>query len=131
VKNLKYEMTEERWDAIKAYLNKVWKQPNKYPNKGLLLSLSDEEITQLFTKKRLELVRLIQGKKPKNATHLAKLADRRLSAVIRDLELLNKFHVVELEKKGKNVVPTVIKGILILPLMKLKTTALAEIKASA
>ena len=131
MKSLKYKMTDERWDAIKAYLNKVWKQPNKYPDKGLLLSLSDEEVTQVFTKKRLELVRLIQGKKPKNATQLAKLSDRRLSAVIRDLELLKKFHIVDLQKKGKALVPTVTKEILILPLVKLKTKALAEIKATA
>ncbi len=131
MRSIKYEMTDERWDAVKAYLNKVWKAPNKYPDKGLLLSLSDEEITQVFTKKRLELVRLIQGKKPKNATKLANLADRRLSAVMRDLELLKKFHIVDLNKKGKNIVPTVTKEILILPLVKLKTRALDEIKATA
>lgn len=128
---MKYEMTDERWDAVKAYLNKVWKQSDKHPDKGLLLSLSDEEITQVFTKKRLELVRLIQSKKPKNATALANLAGRQLSAVIRDLEVLNKFHIVGLEKKGKNIVATVTKEILILPLVKLKTRALAEIKATA
>ena len=127
---MKYEMTDERWDAVKAYLNKVWKQPDKYPDKGMILSLSDEEITQVFTKKRLELVRLIQSRKSKNATALANLAGRRLSAVIRDLKLLKKFHIVELEKKGKNIVPTVTKEILILPLVKLKTKALAEIKAT-
>lgn len=126
-----YKMTEEKWDAIKAYLNKVWKEPGKYPDKGLLLSLSDEEITQIFTKERLRLVRLIQDSKPKNATELSVLAERRLSAVIRDLELLEKFHIVELQKKGKNIVATVKKEILILPLVKLKTRALAEIKAVA
>lgn len=124
-----YKMTEEKWDAIKAYLNKVWKEPDKYPDKGLLLSLSDEEITQIFTKERLKLVRLTQDKKPKNATELSELAERRLSAVIRDLELLERFHIVELEKKGKNVVPTVKKEILILPLVKLKAKTLPEIKA--
>ncbi len=128
---MKYEMTDERWDTAKAYLNKVWKQPGKYPDKGMILSLSDEEITQVFTKKRLELVRLIQSKKSKNTTALANLAGRRLSAVIRDLKLLEKFHIVELEKKGKNIVPTVTKEILILPLVKLKTRALEEIKATA
>lgn len=126
-----YKMTEEKWDALKAYLNKVWREPGKYPDKGLLLSLSDEEITQIFTKERLKLVRLIQGKKPKNATVLSELADRRLSAVIRDLELLQHFHIVELQKKGKNIVATVEKEILILPLVKLKAKTLPEIKAVA
>jgi predicted transcriptional regulator len=124
-------MSEEKWDTIKAYLNKVWKEPGKYPDKGLLLSLSDEEITQIFTKERLKLVRLIQDKKPKNATRLSELAERRLSAVMRDLELLQHFHMVELQKKGKNIIPTVKKEILILPLIKLKAKTLPEIKAIA
>lgn len=128
---MKYKLTEEKWDSIKTYLNKVWKNPDKYPDKGLLLSLSDSKVTQIFTKKRLELIRLIQEKKPKNSTELSKLANRQLSAVKRDLELLEKFHVVELEKKGKNVIPNVIKEIVILPLIKLKARELAEIKATA
>ncbi len=126
-----YKLNEEKWDAIKAYLNKVWKEPGKYPDKGLLLSLSDEEITQIFTKERLKLVRLIQDRKPKNATELSGLAERRLSAVIRDLKLLEHFYMVKLQKKGKNIVPTVEKEILILPLVKFKAKTLLEIKAVA
>ena len=114
------KLSEEKWEAVKMYLNRVWKNPNKYPNKGLLLSLSDEEVTQIFTKKRLELIRLIQSKKPKNTTGLSKLAKRRLSAVIRDLELLERNNVITLEKKGKNIIPIVSKEILILPLVKIK-----------
>ena|SRR3989344_7995680 len=126
-----YKLTEEKWDAIKAYLNKVWKEPDQYPDKGLVLSLSDEETTQIFTRERLRLLRLIQSNGPKNVTKLSKLADRRLSAVIRDLELLERFHLVELQKKGKNIVPTVKKEILILPLVRLKAKTLPEIKAIA
>ena len=126
-----YKMTEERWDSIKAYLNKVWKEPGKYPDKGILLSLPDEKITQIFTKERLKLVRLIQEKKPKNTTELSKLAGRRLSAVARDLALLKRFHIVGLEKRGRNAVPVVKKEILILPLVKLKAKTLPEIKAVA
>lgn len=128
---MEYKMTNERWNAVKGYLNKVFKNPNKYPDEGVLLSLSDEEITQVFTKKRLELIRLIENKKPKNASKLSELAQRRLSAVLRDLELLEKSHIVELEKKGKNIVPRVTKEILILPLVKFKPTKLSEIKATA
>ncbi|MBU2099802.1 hypothetical protein KKG83_01095 [Candidatus Micrarchaeota archaeon] len=128
---MNYELTEERWDAVKAYLNKVWKNPGKYPNKGLLLSLSDDEVTQVFTKKRLELIRLIQKKKHKNITELSRTAKRQLSAVKRDLELLEKFNVVSLEKKGKNITARVIKEIIVLSLVKFRARQLTEIKASA
>ena len=123
-----YKLSDERWNAVKSYLAKVFENPNKYPDEGVLLSLSDEEMTQVFTKKRLELIRLIQKKKPKNATKLSELTDRQLSAVMRDLELLEKFHIVELEKKGKNIVPKVTKELLILPLVNIKPKKLAEIK---
>jgi len=122
-----YKMTDERWNAVKAYLNRVFENPGNYPGRGVLLSLSDDEMTQVFTKKRLELIRLIQNKKPKNATKLS----RQLSAVLRDLELLEKVHIVELQKKGKNIVPNVTKEILILPLVKLKPKRLNEIKVTA
>jgi len=128
---MEYKMTDEKWNAIKLYLNNVWNNPDKYPDKATIISLSDEEMTQLFTKKRLELVRLIRNKKPNNATKLSKLAGRRLSAVMRDLELLQKFSIVQLEKKGKNIRPKVTTEILILPLVKLEAKKLEEIKAMA
>lgn len=126
-----YKMTEERWAATKAYLNNVWRNPAKYPDKGLILSLSDTELTQLFTRKRMELVRLIQNRKPANATKLSKLAGRQLSAVMRDLELLEKFGIVVLEKQGKNIVPMARAEILVLPLIDLKAKSLKEIEAIA
>ncbi|MBI4044638.1 MAG: hypothetical protein HY392_02935 [Candidatus Diapherotrites archaeon] len=126
-----YKMTDERWNSVKHYLDRVFKNPGKYPDEGILLSLSDDEITRVFTKKRLELVRLIQAKKPKNATKLSELTGRQLSAVLRDLKLLEKFRIIELEKKGKNILPKVTKEILILPLVNLKPKKLAEIKAIA
>lgn len=128
---MEYPLTNERWDAIKSYLAKVWASPDEHPDNGLLLSLSDDELTQLFTKKRLALLRLVQNRSPKNATELSRLAGRRLSAVMRDLELLEKLHIVNLERAGKSVVPKVGKEILILPLLNLKTRKLAELRAMA
>ncbi|MFH1751613.1 MAG: hypothetical protein ABH821_01595 [archaeon] len=128
---MNYEMTDERWDAIKAYLDKVWENPEKYPNNALLLSLSEEEVTQLFTKKRLELINVIKAKKPKTVTDLSNLVHRKLSAVLRDLELMEKLNIVELQRKGRTVTPIVQKKVLILPLMKLKPRELKEIKTVA
>ena len=128
---MKYKMTDERWNGIMAYMNKVLENPDKYPNKGLIMPLSDEEMTHLFTKKRLELVRLIQNKKPNNVTKLSELASRKISAVMRDLMLLEKFSIVKLEKKGKNVKPKVTTEILILPLVKIEAEKLQEIKTMA
>ncbi|MBI4052938.1 MAG: hypothetical protein HY394_02780 [Candidatus Diapherotrites archaeon] len=124
-----YRLSEEKWSAIKSYLGKVWDNPGSYPDNALILSLSDEETTRIFTKKRLELIRLIQGKNPQSASALGKLANRKLSAVMRDLELLKKFHLVELNKKGKTVVPAMTKEIIVIPLAKLPAKKPEEIKA--
>ena len=128
---MNYKLTNKKWSNVMAFLNKVMENPAKYPDKGVILSLSDDEMTQVFTKKRLELVRLIQNKKPSNATKLSELAGRRLSAVMRDLDLLEKFHVIELEKNGKNIKPTVKSEILVLPLIDIKAKKLQEIKTAA
>ncbi len=128
---MKYKMTDEKWDSVMAFLNKVLENPDRYPDKGVILSLSDEEMTKVFTRKRLELVRLIQNKKPVNATGLSGLAGRRLSAVMRDLELLENYGIVGLEKKGKNVRPIVTAELLVLPLVKFRPKKLGEIRATA
>jgi len=125
--DMKYKLTDEKWDAVKLYMNRLLRNPDKYPDRATLVSLSDEEMTQLFTKKRLELVRVIQKSKPSNISALSELVGRRISAVMRDLELLEKFMIVKLEKKGKNVKPRVIKSLLILPLVKLTPKSLEEI----
>jgi len=126
---MKYEMDNARWDSIKGYLGKAWNNPEKYPDKALLLSLNEKEMSQIFTKKRLELIRAVQARKPKNATELSKKLNRKLSAVLRDLELLEKFRIVELEKKGKNIIPRVQKNVLIIPLIEIEAKELATIAA--
>ena len=54
-----------------------------------------------------------------------------LSAVKRDLELLESFNIVHLERWGKNIVPVLMKDLLIVPLINLKQKTMAEIKALA
>ena len=118
---MKYEITDERWGPIRAYMNKVWKNPESVPDKGLLLSLSDDDFSEIFTKKRLEIVRIIQADSIKNVSQLSKKTGRQLSAVMRDLGILKKYGIVELVKKGNNVTPLLAKEVLIIPLVELKT----------
>ena len=127
--SMKYGMNEQRWHVIKAYLNEVWKDPGKHPDKGLLISLSDGDATKIFTKARLQIINTMAQRKVKSMSELANILGRMLSAVKRDLELLEEFHIVQLERKGKNVMPTLTKEILIVPLVDLSPRKLAEISA--
>lgn len=123
---LKHEMDDGKWRSVKEYLSKVWDNPSAYPNEALLLSLSQEEISSVFTKKRLELVKILRDKRPANVTELSRLAGRKLTAVLRDLYLLEKFQIVKMEKKGKNIAPQIAKSVIVIPLAKIEAKEMAR-----
>lgn len=47
-------------------------------------------------------MKTLKEKKPASITHLAELVKRDLTAVERDLNILEEFGIVELEKKREN-----------------------------
>jgi len=117
---MKYKMTDERWESIHAYLNYAIRNPEKVPDKGVLLALSTEELSHVFTKKRLELINAIKGNEGDSVSALSKNLGRKLSAVDRDLKTLENFGIVALEKKGRVVTPSLKAEILLLPLVEAK-----------
>jgi len=59
-------------------------------------------------------------------TELAEIVKRKLSAVNRDLKILEGIGAVELEKSGKKVKPTIDKKILIVPLISVEPQTIEE-----
>jgi len=97
------KMSDEKWEGILRFFNRIWSAPemlDKLPE-NIVLSLSEEEITKMFTKKRLELIRVIKEKHPASIGALAKLVKRDPTAVERDLKILEGFEIVTLEKEGR------------------------------
>ena len=123
------KITDEKWESIMAYIRESIKHPEKTPDDVLLLPLSKEELTQLFTKRRIELIEILKKEGSMTMSEIARLLKRELSAVERDMKALEKFGVVLLEKKGRKVTCTVEKELLVLPLIKPLT--LKEIKVPA
>jgi len=117
---MKYKMTDERWESIHAYLNYAIKNPEKIPDKGVLLALSTEELSQVFTKKRLELINAMKSNGKMSVSDLSKDMDRQLSAVQRDLKTLESFGIVSMEKKGRVVTPELKGEVLLVPLVEAK-----------
>lgn len=78
-------------------------RPDKTPDRLTVLSLSDEEQDRLFTPKRLELLRVLRdrGEGELTISELARLLGRRLDVISRDLQVLARHGVVELEKVGR------------------------------
>ncbi len=62
---------------------------------------------------------------------LAKLVKRDLTAVERDLKILEGFGIVKLEKEGKTVKPSVEKELLILPLVPLRPFTVKDLEKHA
>lgn len=119
-------MTDERWEAIMRFFNRVFDKPDEFYDEALILSLSDEEMTQIFTKKRLEIIRTIKRKHPKTMSELANTVKRELAAVNRDLKILEGLGIVKLERKGRKVKPLIDKKVLILPLVPVKPQTIEQ-----
>ena len=114
---MKYKMTEERWKSIKQFLDYAIEKPEKVPDKGVILSLSDKEVSKVFTRRRIELITNIKEKNPESVSELSKTVGRGLSAVERDLRILENFNIVKMEKRGRVMKPEVRCDVLILPLI--------------
>jgi len=86
------------------------------PNNSIILD--PDILVEIFTKKRLELIRFINQYSPKSMQELANLTKRKKQAVDRDLKILERHELIKLQKSGKNIIPKVEKKFLILGLIE-------------
>lgn len=114
---MRYEMNEKRFVAVKQYLDYVIDHPDEAPDKGIILAMSDKEISKAFTRRRIELINLLRGGEKKTVSELSENLGRKLSAVERDLKILEGLGVVDMEKKGRVVIPSLRGEVLIIPLI--------------
>ncbi|MFH1637356.1 MAG: hypothetical protein ABIB71_02950 [Candidatus Woesearchaeota archaeon] len=89
----------------------------RIPNNALIFPDANV-LSEVFTKKRLELISLIESAKPRSIQMLADLSGRKKEAVHRDLKLLEGHEIVELSKTGRKVVPRIKKVAIYVPLKK-------------
>lgn len=82
------------------------------PNDAVIYSDS-RSITEIFTKKRMELIDNISENNPRSIQQLADLTNRKKQAVFRDLKILERHDLVELEKSGRTISPKIRKRFLI------------------
>ncbi|MCX6775952.1 MAG: HTH domain-containing protein [Candidatus Micrarchaeota archaeon] len=116
----------ERFDAILGLIDDIVAHPDKYPDRFIPIPLKDNEITEIFTKRRIQLIKLIKEKQPVTVTELAELTGRNVSGVIRDISMLKEFHIVGAERKGKEINLSIKQDFLIIPIVS--TFTLKEIE---
>jgi predicted transcriptional regulator len=112
--------TKSKLGGLKKLINAVVNEGIDLPDNALVF-LDTETALQIFTKKRLELVRLINAKKPCSAQELVKLTKRKKQAVNRDLKILEQHEIIRLEKKGRTVKPKIYRQAILFPLINLES----------
>lgn len=111
---------DRKFDAIKNLLDAEIKGEIDLPSKAVIFALTDSELTSLITKKRLELIRIVDKKKPQTIQQLANYTHRKLPAVDRDIKLLMKHDIIKTKRTKKGMQPILNKGIIIIPLTEPK-----------
>ncbi len=101
---------DKKFEAIKNLINEDLKK-GLFDDEVVVLALSDNdtELYEIFTKKRMELVKAIKEHRPKNIKELALKVKRLVPAVHRDLTILAKYSIIKLEKSKHGLTPRVIK----------------------
>jgi len=80
---------------------------DKIQNNSIII-LDPKVVTQVFTKKRLELIEACR--EPMNLTSLAKKLGRRKQAVHRDVKYLEGLGIIGIEHQGRNRIPKLLKS---------------------
>ncbi len=107
---------KEKFKAVKRLLEKEISGKTDLPDNVIVFALTDFELSKIFTRKRIELIRTIKQRNPKTIKQLADMVKRHLSAVDRDIKMLEDYGIVSLVRNKEGVQPVVKKDAIILPL---------------
>jgi len=98
---MKIQILDE--DEIEPALSKIIKKAKKgKPNDNDIILLTPEQMGAIFSPKRIELLHYLARNPQESVSTIAKNLDRDWKSVIRDLQYLEGFNLVELSKKGRN-----------------------------
>lgn len=84
-----------------ALVEAALRDPERMPDRLVMLSLADEEQERLMTPKRLEMIQALRRLREPTVSELAQALKRRLDTVSRDLQALAKHGIVELRREGR------------------------------
>lgn len=109
---------KEKAESIKNIVDDIINERIDVPDNALVIDF--DATLNIFTKKRIELLDLINLYEPMSVQELSDISNRTKQAVDRDLKLLEQFDVIKLEKRGKFTIPIVKREIVVLNLKKPK-----------
>ena len=72
-----------------------------------IINLNNTKTLEIFTEKRIQILKIVKNKNPSSIRELARLVERDIKNVWADLELLCKFNLIDLMKNGRSKKPVV------------------------
>jgi len=113
--NISKKDLEKKSKEIKTLIKGIVNETINIPNDALIFS-DPSALTEIFTKKRLELIELIDKFRPKSAQELVSITKRKKQAINRDLKILERHEIIEFKRNGKNTIPLIKKVFILFPL---------------
>lgn len=94
---------QRRIDEAFAFVDRVARQPDRYPNEAILFLLDPAEIASAVTKERLRLLRELSARDYPSIFDLARTLGRDVSRVRKDLIALERLDLVTFAKSGNRI----------------------------
>ena len=107
---------ERKTGKFNSLINGIVNETIDIPDNALVF-LDYDDLLEVFTRKRLELIRMIEDARPNSLKELAKLTNRKKQSINRDLKILERQEVLRLERNGRNVIPRLNKRVIMIPLL--------------
>lgn len=104
----------ETHNKIKEMFSDIEKEFDRAFNQPMLLDLSNDKFFEVFTQKRMEMLKEIQNPDLLSIRHLAVKLSRDIKNVHDDLRLLHKHRLIDFETRGRAKVPKLITKTVIL-----------------
>ncbi|MBD3312125.1 hypothetical protein GF352_01565 [archaeon] len=82
-------------------------------SKAMIVDPFSDDFFDVFTRKRIELVKAIMDNEPRSIRALAQRVERDIKNVFNDLKLLHNFRIIEFKKIGRCKKPIVKKKTII------------------
>lgn len=117
-------MNDIKWNSVKWFFDRLWENPDKSPDSGVLLVMNKQESRRILTQNRLRLLSSIL-KKDKSVS-LSEIINEMQSSekvMLKELEILEKIALVERDEKGDWRA----KQPIILPEIEMKIKQLIEV----
>lgn len=97
------EEKNHRFKKAGEIIDQILDDPDCYPDSAVIFLWRDEELSTIFTKERLRLLRAVKEQTYDSFSDLAKALERDVSIVRKDVKMLEGYELLTLEKHGNKV----------------------------